>query len=1394
MTPVTDDLDDPDDDEDEIPELLHHVNETRRMSMARRFSTSNRRSSFADFVSSKLQEDTGEPLDGEPQSEAEDSHTEERWDEPAQIVASPDPSSLGNTGAAEESVPAKEARAASPLTETSQASTSSVEASKLPISLAGTDSTPFSFSQSEAALPQEDFSSMAMLQDRMTSAAMDNDALQAEMALLQQKQDSLTAELEDNVDQEISNLRQQLVTDGDPFADLDTSSQQSQTSALLSLPKLPIQDEDNVVKLSAAVSENKHLQDGVLASAMAEEQALEQHIETAKSRKHELGRQLSQASEQGARLQTQVEEVSQEESQLVQQQQVLVLKQKELLQAVETAAPAEKKAIRQQIASIAGETDNVTQQIADASAQRTHLNQEMAAAYLAVQTAQQEQIAVVATEQVALKQHLELCAAKEASLVLLMETADPATAALLQQEQQNAQLNATLIKEREETSAVEANQIKNAVAAAAVAEERVFKRRMEDAEKVQLEKQSLNEQMITNAHAEQEMLRQQLESATGKAEQDELGEQISRASKAESRAAEAQKVDAEATKLEKRALTEGLQACAAIVNRVEATVASAEKRVLVGQRVAAASAHKHTCSFIVADSEQTMNDFQSELVTTTETKDDLERQLEVNEGDESIMIAYADAADACSRAEKWVVHQSQQMKGKEEELAEATSIERKLQREYAKDVILPASANASDLEHMVKELKREKEQMQQELKKERNTSAQRLRESKAGELALLQKAQANPEAAQHVQQVIEAQTKGALNSLKAGPRSTRPKRKKKVMNASDPEDVKQTTVKYAAMDVEMKELVSKIAANPSDQALVQQKDGLEEGMHALEDVMHEWGVHCSASVLSEVVRQLAKPQIGTANSSKRAGWVVQAEVLRKVIAGGGGWGEAILLDNGDIDLNMDLDIWAQADQVNILKRMKDFLQETLETQFLSLSSDKDRLKNNMILTRNKLAAEKKRGDQYLKDLETLRSATPTPGVAQTAPTPVPAPAAPAPSVVENVSVVDTRASVDNVVRTVEAAQELSQFCAAQATAVLPQGETEVILGHVSSVSQKTEHILSLARTGDLDLSSMSVLFEECDQLEKATANTVKETIQELVAAFEERGNAPPIVVDDSEDYAATISQLKQQLAELGSKVEQYQLDLAASLEKERKLKEAHTASELEKMQLAMKLKDVEGELAKQGVDPNMRIALEYVKEKTTNKLDKVQHRLDDLRLERYYNISDMIESYKFTAPRSVVNVNGVQFKSIADWAVQKKQAGGAQFLKRKRRPRMGGLARKSDLPPVQGLPCGAGFASSAAAAAQVRAERNKQHHSLHTRVFVHSNRQEHAPSPLASDHDWYVLHSSVCFNLLTTTYLFRRIAKSAPSFEYQKSAAETNQANPTWYVVNALVTCHVRGV
>ena len=146
----------------------------------------------------------------------------------------------------------------------------------------------------------------------------------------------------------------------------------------------------------------------------------------------------------------------------------------------------------------------------------------------------------------------------------------------------------------------------------------------------------------------------------------------------------------------------------------------------------------------------------------------------------------------------------------------------------------------------------------------------------------------------------------------------------------------------------------------------------------------------------------------------------------------------------------------------------------------------------------------------------------------------------------------------------------------------------------------------------------------------------------------------------------------------------------------------------------------------------MRIALEHVKEKTTTKLEKVQDRLDNLRLERFYNISDMLDSYKYTAPPRVVNINGVRFQSIVEWARQKKNA---PPLGKNRGMRGGRRSGRSHLPPVRGLPLRAGSATGGAALS--RAERSKQLESLHTKVYVHANRLE-APSvsPFAADDAW----------------------------------------------------------
>ena len=174
----------------------------------------------------------------------------------------------------------------------------------------------------------ETVDSMNSLQEEIVSAASDNDNMQEEISMLQQKQDSMAAELEDDVDQEIDHLREQIMTNA-PTTD-DASHETENTMAL---PKLAAEDEDTVLKLSGVAAETKQLENGIFAASNAEEQALQQQIETAKSHKHELQRQLSQASEQNAKLRLQMTQATETESRLVGQQKTLIAKQQELLQA-----------------------------------------------------------------------------------------------------------------------------------------------------------------------------------------------------------------------------------------------------------------------------------------------------------------------------------------------------------------------------------------------------------------------------------------------------------------------------------------------------------------------------------------------------------------------------------------------------------------------------------------------------------------------------------------------------------------------------------------------------------------------------------------------------------------------------------------------------------------------------------------------------------------------------------------------------------------------------------------------------------------------------------------------------------------------------------------------------
>ena len=287
------------------------------------------------------------------------------------------------------------------------------------------------------------------------------------------------------------------------------------------------------------------------------------------------------------------------------------------------------------------------------------------------------------------------------------------------------------------------------MASAAAAEETTFRRRIQDAGKAAAAMQTLNEQIISNDAKEQELLHQRLQNASEQ-EQAEIKEQLARASESELRAKKAQQVNAEAVEAEKAALSQGIKACAATASRVEWTEARALRRVVAGQRVAAVSSRKHTCTDLFAESERRLKEYKSQLVVATEHKQALGERLKAHGEDESIRVAFAEATDACLRAERRVQEQATDLKRKQEALVEASDLERRLQREQGRE-IGPLPSDLAELDEMAKGLLAEQQQVEQEMEKERTKDRSQLLALKAEESDLLEKAKASPKTDQHVE-------------------------------------------------------------------------------------------------------------------------------------------------------------------------------------------------------------------------------------------------------------------------------------------------------------------------------------------------------------------------------------------------------------------------------------------------------------------------------------------------------------------------------------------------------------------------------------------------------------------------------------------------------------------
>eukprot|EP00937_MAST-01D_sp_MAST-1D-sp2_P000917 g917.t1 len=154
-------------------------------------------------------------------------------------------------------------------------------------------------------------------------------------------------------------------------------------------------------------------------------------------------------------------------------------------------------------------------------------------------------------------------------------------------------------------------------------------------------------------------------------------------------------------------------------------------------------------------------------------------------------------------------------------------------------------------------------------------------------------------------------------------------------------------------------------------------------------------------------------------------------------------------------------------------------------------------------------------------------------------------------------------------------------------------------------------------------------------------------------------DATPVVpAAELEARDATIATLEQQLRALNEQSAKYEAQIDALLEREGNLKEEKQALELEKGRLATKIKEIEEELAEKKLEPKMRVALENVKRGHTRNMQRIQTKIDSVRLQRERNFMNVVYGYSAVNQLKRVVFNGEQYRSIVHWAeeTQRRQA------------------------------------------------------------------------------------------------------------------------------------------
>ncbi|GMI24236.1 hypothetical protein TrCOL_g8515 [Triparma columacea] len=179
----------------------------------------------------------------------------------------------------------------------------------------------------------------------------------------------------------------------------------------------------------------------------------------------------------------------------------------------------------------------------------------------------------------------------------------------------------------------------------------------------------------------------------------------------------------------------------------------------------------------------------------------------------------------------------------------------------------------------------------------------------------------------------------------------------------DEESLRSVVDATSRVTLKLEELESFIDAKPKlrmrDPQLIESRETLELFMEEMIGELVNFGVHSCAALRAEIERTWLKNKMlqqwksvmggGKADKSDKSSYRIQYEMpaqiksLKQAIDLGGGWKAALYLSTGDINLDCEVKDWPQLDQIQMLKRIKEYLEEIKQKQELRIDSTETKL-------------------------------------------------------------------------------------------------------------------------------------------------------------------------------------------------------------------------------------------------------------------------------------------------------------------------------------------------------------------------------------------------------------------------------------------------------------------